>query len=45
MNFNDANDEFPVRSCRIFKEDRMARVELNSIDEADRLKVIGKIPI
>ena len=39
------NNNFPVRSCKITKENRSASIELTSIDEANRLKLVGKINI
>lgn len=41
----DPKNEWPIKECKIFKESGNARIELSSVDEANRFKLISKIPI
>lgn len=44
-NLSDHGTKNPIKECKIFKAAKNARIELTSIDEANRFKLIGKIPI
>jgi hypothetical protein len=42
---SEHNNTWPIRSCKIIRETKTARVELTSVDEAKRFIMVKKIPI
>jgi hypothetical protein len=44
-NLSDHNNKWPIKECKIFKAAKNARIELTSLDEAKRFRLMRKIPI